>query len=115
MKAADALTLVPMLCILMINARQRATQLNPADGDPQPWAQTSMYGCVAAVVVRLFLIVGEQALAPDDDRFENSPSIEEKEERQCDQQPMRQCDQLSALDKTLLVGHALASLALYGC
>lgn len=119
MRAADALTLVPMLCILMINSRQRATQLNPAVGDPQPWAQKCMYACVAALVLRLVLIVVEH-LASDDGGVprastrEGSPGSTsgDDKERECDQQ---HCSQSTALDKALLVGHAFASLAVYGC
>jgi len=108
---------VPMLCILMINARQRATQLNPAIGDPPPWAQKCMYACVAALVLRLVLIVGEQ-MASDDAIVKStrtgSPGSTpgEGKERECDQQP---CSQTTPLGKALLVGHAFASLALYGC
>jgi len=118
MKVADALTLVPMLCILMINARQRATQLNPAVGDPQPWAQTCMYVCVGSLILRLVLIIGEEAVTSDkpiillSDR-QSSPGSGDEKERQCDQQHCYQ--QLSPFDKALLVGHALASLVLYGC
>jgi hypothetical protein len=117
MKAADALTLVPMLCILMITARQRATQLNPAVGDPQPWAQTSMYVLVAALITRVILIVGEEAFATDGVRggklsLEGSPGSSDDKERQCDQQG---CRELSLLDRVLLIGHALAALTLYGC
>jgi len=116
--AADALDLVPMLCILMINARQRATQLNPAVGDPQPWAQTCMYACVASLVLRLILIVAEEAVASS--KGEEGGKLwgvhtakGEDKERECDQPACAQ--QLSPLDKALLAGHVLASLSLYGC
>jgi hypothetical protein len=112
MKAADALTLVPMLCILMINSRQRATQLNPALGDPQPWAQTAMYACVASLVFRLVLIIGEEVVSPADTRsgrMTSSPNLDDDKERQCD--PIV----LSPLNKALLVGHSIAALALYAC
>lgn len=129
MKAADALTLVPMLCILMINARQRATQLNPAIGDPQPWAQKCMYLCVAALILRLVLIVIEK-LASDDGgggrsaREAGSPgsaggsargdgSARSDKERECDSP--QGCSESTPLDKALLVGHTIASLAVYGC
>jgi len=109
MKAADALTLVPMLCILMINSRLRATQLNPATGDPQPWAQTAMYACVASLVLRLLLIVGEEAFS----------SSEAKEGRLADRSPVidedKNQNEQDSPNRLLLGLHAFASFALYGC
>jgi hypothetical protein len=100
MKTADGLTLVPMMSILMINARQRATQLDPASGDPQPWAQSCMYVCVASLILRILIVCVEHAMSPS----ENS-----KGNANC-----RQCDQLSTGDKMLRVCYVLASLVLYG-
>jgi hypothetical protein len=48
----EALVLAPMLCILMIGARMRAMQLDPANGNPQPWAQSAMYVATWAFVVQ---------------------------------------------------------------
>jgi hypothetical protein len=141
--AADALDLVPMLCILMINARQRATQLNPAVGDPQPWAQSLMYACVAALMLRLLMIVAKEAVAAGKgedvnkrragrmvtSRGNESPQDKEHEEEREDSRSLSSsllesvqqswgptCPQeLSLLDKALIAGHALSSLSLYGC
>lgn len=48
----DALVLAPMLCILMIGARMRAMQLDPAHGHPQRWAMSAMYIATWAFVVQ---------------------------------------------------------------
>jgi hypothetical protein len=48
----DALVLAPMLCILMIGARMRAMQLDPAHGNPQKWAMSAMYIATWAFVAQ---------------------------------------------------------------
>lgn len=48
----DALVLAPMLCILMIGARMRAMQLDPAHGHPQSWAMSAMYIATWAFVAQ---------------------------------------------------------------
>jgi len=68
-----------------------------------------MYACVASLVLRLVLIVGEEALASDETKKGSPGIIDEDPERQCDQQSP------SPFDTALKVGHAIASLALYGC
>jgi hypothetical protein len=54
--AVNTVNFAPMLCILFIGARMRALQLDPVNGNPQPWAQTCFYICAYAVLVQLLAI-----------------------------------------------------------
>lgn len=56
-QATDALTPVPMLCVLMISLRLRALQLELPNGDPPHWIQSWMYAHTGALFVRVFLDV----------------------------------------------------------
>merc|ERR1719152_278469 len=55
--AVNTVNFAPMLCILFIGARMRALQLDPVNGNPQPWAQKCFYLCTYAVLVQLVLIL----------------------------------------------------------
>jgi hypothetical protein len=101
MKAADGLTVVPMLCILMINARQRATQLNPATGDPQAWAQFCMYICVASLVLRLILAMVEDSTG-------SGAALKGMKGNKS------QNGEFTTGDKVILAFYVLASIAMYG-
>lgn len=112
LKVAEALTLVPILCILMITARQRATQVNPARGDPQPWAQTCMYASVASLLLRIVLIMVDEAMSPSETqggRAGADSALGDGEGKE------RTRKRESAQDYALLAGHILTSLALYSC
>lgn len=56
-QAADAMCMAPMLCVLMILARLRATELDPATGEPVQWAKGCMYGATVALFARVVLQV----------------------------------------------------------
>merc|ERR1719182_744843 len=55
--AVNTVNFAPMLCILFIGARMRALQLDPVNGNPQPWAQTCFYLCTYAVLVQLLAVL----------------------------------------------------------
>jgi len=52
----NTVNFAPMLCILFIGARMRALQLDPVNGNPQPWAQNCFYLCTYSVLVQLLTI-----------------------------------------------------------
>lgn len=45
----------PMLCILFVGTRMRAVQISNHKGNPQRWAQDSMYLCTGALMVQLIM------------------------------------------------------------
>merc|ERR550514_2518448 len=47
----------PMLCILFVGARMRALQIDPKNGNPQPWAQNCFYLCTYSVLVQMLLVI----------------------------------------------------------
>jgi hypothetical protein len=53
----NTVNFAPMLCILFIGARMRALQLDPVNGNPQPWAQNCFYLCTYAVLVQLLAVL----------------------------------------------------------
>merc|ERR1719271_879152 len=55
--ATAAMNFAPMLSILFLAARMRALQMDPVNGSPQAWAQTSFYMCSYAVLFQTILSV----------------------------------------------------------
>merc|ERR1719253_119942 len=53
--AADTLAMAPMLCVLFLGARMRALQMDPVNGNPQPWAQNCFYACTYAILTQTLL------------------------------------------------------------
>merc|ERR1719161_2648546 len=47
----------PMLSILFIAARMRALEMDPINGDPQPWAQNCFFACTYALLAQTILSV----------------------------------------------------------
>jgi hypothetical protein len=47
----------PMLCILFIGARMRALQIDPKHGQPQTWAQKSMFMCTFTILIQAVLVI----------------------------------------------------------
>lgn len=66
MEATEALSLVPMLCVLMIAARLRAHALDPAVGNPQPWAQVCMYISTWALLISFLVQLFEPCVTVPD-------------------------------------------------
>merc|ERR1719379_3263957 len=60
--AAYTVNFAPMLCILFISARIRALQIDPTDGNPQPWAQACFYMCTYSVLVQTALVIAIPAI-----------------------------------------------------
>merc|ERR1719253_2044841 len=48
--ASDTLAMAPMFCVLFLGARMRALQMDPVNGNPQPWAQNCFYACTYAIL-----------------------------------------------------------------
>jgi hypothetical protein len=44
-----------MLCVLFLGARLRALQMDPVNGNPQPWAQNCFYACTYAILTQTLL------------------------------------------------------------
>jgi hypothetical protein len=53
--AADTLAMAPMFCVLFLGARMRALQMDPVNGNPQPWAQNCFYACTYALLTQTVL------------------------------------------------------------
>merc|ERR1719453_2817761 len=53
--AADTLAMAPMFCVLFLGARMRALQMDPVNGNPQPWAQNCFYACTFALLTQTLL------------------------------------------------------------
>merc|ERR1719174_496037 len=53
--AADTLAMAPMFCVLFLGARMRALQMDPINGNPQPWAQNCFYACTYALLAQTLL------------------------------------------------------------
>jgi len=53
--AADTLAMAPMFCVLFLGARMRALQMDPVNGNPQPWAQNCFYACTYALLTQTLL------------------------------------------------------------
>jgi hypothetical protein len=53
--ASDTLAMAPMLCVLFLGARMRALQMDPVNGNPQPWAQNCFYACTYAILTQTLL------------------------------------------------------------
>ena len=47
----------PMLAILFIGTRMRASQIYPKHGSPLSWSQMCFYGCVACVCVQTLVVI----------------------------------------------------------
>jgi hypothetical protein len=47
--------MAPMLCVLFLGARMRALQMDPVNGNPQPWAQNCFYACTYAILTQTLL------------------------------------------------------------
>jgi len=50
--AQSCVSFAPMIAILFIGVRVRALQIDPANGNPQPWAQHFMFVCTGAVLLQ---------------------------------------------------------------
>lgn len=92
MKVADDLIFVPMLCILMISARIWEWRYDRRGGGPPLWAQYCMYACVAALFVRLAMIL----VAPQPTR--GGPHAMSR-----------------SFDRLVWIGRCGASVVFYGC
>lgn len=55
--ATNTLNFAPMLSILFLAARMRALQMDPADGNPQEWAQQCFYMCTYALLAQTLLSI----------------------------------------------------------
>jgi hypothetical protein len=53
----NTVSFAPMLCILFIGARMRALQIDPVNGNPQKWAQTTFYVCAYSVLAQCLLLL----------------------------------------------------------
>jgi hypothetical protein len=53
----NTVSFAPMLCILFIGARMRALQIDPVNGNPQPWAQNCFFLCAYSVLAQLILLL----------------------------------------------------------
>jgi hypothetical protein len=49
-RAAETLSMAPMLCALFLGARMRALQMDPVGGNPQRWAQNCFWLCSSALI-----------------------------------------------------------------
>jgi len=56
-RAADTMSMAPMLCVLFLGARMRALQMDPVNGNPQKWAQNCFYACTYAITFQAALAV----------------------------------------------------------
>jgi len=54
---ADTLAMAPMFCVLFLGARMRALQMDPVNGNPEPWAQNCFYACTYALLTQTVLAV----------------------------------------------------------
>lgn len=55
--ATHSINFAPMLAVLFIAARMRALHMDPANGNPQKWAQTCFFMCTYALVVQTILTI----------------------------------------------------------
>lgn len=69
-RLSEPLAPVPMLCLLMICARLRATQLHRGGGDPQPWMPVVMYVCTGTYLLLLL-----SRMAPPPRELESAPKL----------------------------------------
>jgi len=53
----DAVNLAPMLAILFVIARMRAMQVDPLQGNPQPWAQRNMAVATVAMGIQVLAAI----------------------------------------------------------
>jgi len=56
-RAADTMSMAPMLCTLFLAARMRALQMDPVGGNPQGWAQNCFYTATYAITFQTVLAV----------------------------------------------------------
>jgi len=71
--AKATVDMAPMLCILFIGARMRALEMDPINGEPQPWAQSCFHLCAYAIFAQTIMViilplVGRNAAPPSDKR-----------------------------------------------
>lgn len=52
-----SLDLIPMMAVLFIAARFRAIEVDPTDGESQPWAQNCMYLATFAILVQMIICI----------------------------------------------------------
>jgi len=57
MTATNSMNFAPMLAVLFIAARMRALNMDPINGNPQPWAQNCFYACTYALMAQTVLSV----------------------------------------------------------
>jgi hypothetical protein len=50
--ATASMNFAPMLAVLFVGARMRAMQMDPVNGNPQPWAQNCFFMCTYALLVQ---------------------------------------------------------------
>jgi len=62
--AQSCVSFAPMIAVLFIGARVRALQIDPANGNPQAWAQRWFFACTFAVVFQTLLTIAMPHLDP---------------------------------------------------